>query len=1330
MNQGVDEKIIEWKKKLTDDKKDNPLLNLSKTKKAKIEISKVKPSALFTTFAEDSSEGVAIEDLVNEQIDSDFIKLLEKLLSGATSTLSEKGFNSLFLVLGTLTWFDIQKSSKKQEQEEFVSPLLLIPIYLQKKGKNPPEYKLSPTGEEVTINFLVANKLRDEFDITLPDSEKIQDLGYERFIDEIRNAIAKKEDWKVEETACITLFESVKTAMIKDIEQHKELIANHSILQGLALKKPVENPNHIEIADTQLDTINPESIYQICDADSSQQVVIETAKAGLSFVVQGPPGTGKSQTIANIIAELIAQDKRVLLVAEKQTALEAVYKKFSSEKCKLEELCLNLHHKEGAISPKEFVTELSKTKGLLSQRNEESESQKTRRGIFFQELDKSRQIINDNTASLHQRYKPIDRSAFELFGEILKLEREKVPSLKFNINNLQDWSQEILLLKAKNLINDLGQFEAFFRGKQNTIWSDSPVKKWDSDVSGELSQNINNLREGVELAKKTAIRLRDLLKIEHPRTLLALNRIQPAVAHIIDVPCVPKGCPQGRNLDSLKQLYSQLKNEIDNLQKISSELNHKYIQEFLNWDLSRIRDLKREFREYKGFFRWFRIGYWQIRRRVCTLRKEKNRVNYNKLTADIEQALERQKILSKLRDRTHDYYRNFELFFDGGMPDLEAIENGLTWLEDLQKYQISSKAVAAIISSDEQIQELRNLLPDLEDSINLIQEGFEFLRKHFPQYRMTKANELERKVLDVIESFIQEAEKELSLFQQLLDCKQRVEELEAIGATDFLSKLRQSDIPPQHWFTVLQKGVYKNWLEYIDSNNSELRNFNQNRQEQRIEEFSQLDTQQYQEAIGRLKQLHARRWEKWSVKPEAREQIVLLEQQYKLKRGHQRIRQFIKNVPELVTTLKPFCLMSPLAVSQYVDPEAIKFDVVIFDEASQVCTEDAVPSIMRANQVIVVGDDKQLPPTSYFKNNSSSDNEELEIYESLLDESSTVLNKFTLKWHYRSKHESLIAFSNYKFYDSELLTFPNPVKDSSRGVHFYYVEDGMYARGTDRNNLREAEEVAQIALNHFRENQENPDLSLGIVTLNQEQANTIQEQINQLSSDNPQFEEFSQEDSGKFFIKPLDKVQGDQQEVIIFSFGYGFDEAKKITYNFGPLTQVGGRRRLNVAITRAKSKFILVSSIKSGDFQPSKNPETNLIKEYFAYVENGGGILEDKLNDNLSYSDFLFEEDVYQALTERGYKVKKWVGRSAYPIDLAIIDERQQETEAFLLAIVCDGTIYQKYPTARERNRLRQKILQDLGWNIYTIWSKEWFRDRENQISELVNHIENLRNQK
>ncbi|WP_373526379.1 DUF4011 domain-containing protein [Nostoc sp.] len=512
----IQEKIKIWKKRLAGDSNSNPLIDFRKNQKPVVDILTTS-SLLYKNLAGDEPSSFPFSEIRSKQSDTDRIKLLDELSKGAKSSLEEKGFNSLFLVLGTLTWFDPEKP-----QEKYVSPILLVPVRLEKKGRKPPEFTLYPTDEDISVNFILINKLREEFNIMLPEGDRVQKLSYENFIDAVRGAIAKQPDWQIEETAHITLFQDAKAAMIQDLEQNQQKIANHLILRGLALKRTPDNLNKLAIPlEQELDQINPSLIYQICDADSSQQVVIEAAKAGLSCVVQGPPGTGKSQTIVNIIAELIGKNKKVLLVAEKQTALQVVFQRLKESK--LEDACLNLHH-QGTTKTKDFFNELDQTITELLQR---SEPKQLNWDTFFKPLRDCREILNNHAVNLHKPEQPLNKSAFDLYGEILRLKREKIPVLEFNLSNLQDWS-ETRLWNAKNLLEQLGKFEAIFRGRQKTIWSNSPLQSqsWSSEINKDLRTNLDNLSRGIKLAQDTVVSLRQLLKIKEPlQSLCDLDKL-------------------------------------------------------------------------------------------------------------------------------------------------------------------------------------------------------------------------------------------------------------------------------------------------------------------------------------------------------------------------------------------------------------------------------------------------------------------------------------------------------------------------------------------------------------------------------------------------------------------------------------------------------------------------------------------------------------------------------------------------------------------------------------------------------------------------------------
>ncbi|MEH1852482.1 MAG: IS1634 family transposase [Nostoc sp.] len=479
----IQEKIKIWKKRLAGDSNSNPLIDFRKNKKPVIDIL-ISSSLLYKKLVGEESSPFPFNEITTKQSATERIKLLDELRKGARSSLEEKGFNSLFLVLGTLIWFDSEKP-----QEKYVSPILLIPVRLEKKGRKLPEFTLYPTDDDISVNFILVNKLVDEFNITLPDSDRIQKLSYENFIDAVRSAIAKQPHWQIEETAHITLFQDAKAAMIQDLEQNQDKIANHPILQGLALKRTPDNFNKLAIPQEQeLDQINPSLIYQIHDADSSQQVVIEAAKIGLSCIVQGPPGTGKSQTIVNIITELIGKSKKVLVVAEKQTALEVVFDRL--KKSKLEDACLNLHH-QVTTKAKDFFNELDQTITKLSERNQ---TQQRDWDTFFKPLGDYQQVLNDHVVGLHKQEQPLNKSAFDLYGQILRLKREETPLLEFNLSNLQDWS-ESRLLEAKIPKELESQLKYHKISEVKIIEKEIKDKKVIYKVVGELRENQELIME-------------------------------------------------------------------------------------------------------------------------------------------------------------------------------------------------------------------------------------------------------------------------------------------------------------------------------------------------------------------------------------------------------------------------------------------------------------------------------------------------------------------------------------------------------------------------------------------------------------------------------------------------------------------------------------------------------------------------------------------------------------------------------------------------------------------------------------------------------------------
>lgn len=390
---------------------------------------------------------------------------------------------------------------------------------------------------------------------------------------------------------------------------------------------------------------------------------------------------------------------------------------------------------------------------------------------------------------------------------------------------------------------------------------------------------------------------------------------------------------------------------------------------------------------------------------------------------------------------------------------------------------------------------------------------------------------------------------------------------------------------------------------------------------------------------------------------------------------------------------------------------------------------------MRGAQVIIAGDSKQLPPTNFFAASISEGDYDTETgdmgeyddsdaYESILDESVTVLPERTLRWHYRSRHEHLIAFSNAKVYNHNLITFPSHIdKVADNGVEYVYVPNGVYDRSGKRCNLVEAKKVAELV---FEQIKKYPNRSLGVVTFSEAQQQAVESTVRQLRMQNQQYENFFVEDKEDgFFIKNLENVQGDERDTIIFSIGYAKDQNGVMYMNFGPLSRNGGYRRLNVAITRAKYNVKLVGSIKPADIRlENTNAEgVKMLRSYIEFAMHGAEVLQRELTvSEIVNTDSPFEESVYDFLTGKGYRIATQVGCSGYRIDMAV--KHPTLSGRFVLGVECDGATYHSARTARERDRLRQAVLEDIGWRIYRIWSTDWIKDTITEGEKLLLAVE------
>ena len=436
------------------------------------------------------------------------------------------------------------------------------------------------------------------------------------------------------------------------------------------------------------------------------------------------------------------------------------------------------------------------------------------------------------------------------------------------------------------------------------------------------------------------------------------------------------------------------------------------------------------------------------------------------------------------------------------------------------------------------------------------------------------------------------------------------------------------------------------------------------------------------------------------------------------------VRQLLAEARGVIGRLKPCFLMSPLSVAQYLPAEAT-FDMVVFDEASQIPVWDAIGVIARAKQCVIVGDPRQMPPTSFFQKAEGAEDEEAdEDLESILDECLAAgLSSAYLGWHYRSRHESLIAFSNHNYYDDRLCTFPAAKSSPRLGVVSRYVEGGVYDAKASRTNRAEAEALVDYIFSRLSDPAWKRR-SAGVVTFSMAQRNLVEDLIEERRAANPAFEDYFADDGEEpFFVKNLENVQGDERDVILFSVGYAKGPDGKFLMNFGPLNRSGGERRLNVAVTRAKEQIVVFASCRGAEIDLSRTQATGAahLRAFLEYAERGGVPAADA--DGAAARD-RFADEVATFLESKGYSVERNVGCSGFRVDIGVVNP--SEKGSFIAAVECDGASYAGARTVRDRDELRTSVLRSLGWNTVRVWAADWAFDRARGEERLLKELESI----
>lgn len=658
-----------------------------------------------------------------------------------------------------------------------------------------------------------------------------------------------------------------------------------------------------------------------------------------------------------------------------------------------------------------------------------------------------------------------------------------------------------------------------------------------------------------------------------------------------------------------------------------------------------------------------------------------------------------------------------------GATALKFLEEKLSWssaLRGLISKASSEEKLDSALTAETLVALAEAKLPEtFRGSLVAWSSAWGNLRNHFSPEVHDRLNRLLSNFgtgRELLESF-KRAEPEIEAW---FDLNNSVEVLSEFGLSAVLEVARSGGFDPEFGPRYLLNSVLTQWAELTMSGDPRLIEDPTFGRSQFIEKYRELDSRLKNNAVSEIVASAVSR------RPRSGQgQAGLIEREAEKKTRHIPVRELIDRSRDVIQALHPCFMMSPLAVSQYL-PADMNFDVVIFDEASQVTPGDAINCIYRGNALIAAGDQKQLPPMSFFAA-SGFDDEGLEEdaaadFDSVLDlmKASGSFKSLTLNWHYRSRHEHLIAYSNASFYGSRLVTFPGAIAESEDlGVKFFRVQ-GIYRRSGGANNPIEAQEVAARVIHHF---DNRPGQSLGVVAFSTAQRDAIENAVLLARKNRPDLDQhFEGNRQDGFFVNSLEAVQGDERDVIIFSIGYGPDETGKIYKNFGPLNRAGGERRLNVAITRARKLVEIVSSMSASELGEVNSEGARHLRKYLDFAERGPAALHIELDSNGAGTDSPFEDSVIDEIRSWGYEVQPQVGVAGYRIDIGV--KHPNSPGVFILGVECDGAMYHSSKTARDRDRLRHEILEGLGWTIHHIWGTAWYRNRERELLRLKEVLE------
>ena len=1331
----VEARVKAWTDQLLDLTLKNSLLNLRLEGKRVLSLTGLDAAGLENALASGKevtiraanatgrAPATAVSSALNEE---ELLRRAIAIDTEARHDLEEGGAWTLYAAIGLLRWYEADSSGQLR-----TAPLLLVPVRLA-IDRPRRTVKVAPHDDDTLGNPTLVEYLRGNFGIQLDALASLKEAGpgvdVAATLQGVREAIARHPRWSVDASTHLGLFAFQKLIMWRDLRANGARLLASGVARVIAEKPRARYTAKVDPVDRRtLDQSSPTAdVPLILDADSTQLSAVVTGLRGESFVVQGPPGTGKSQTIANLIGAAMGAGKRVLFVSEKMAALTVVHERL--ERAGLGPFCLALHSRE---------TKAQVMASLRRAWDQADPSAADGTGGAWEakaaEVDVARHGLNEYAQALHAPI-PTGESYRLAAARLLSPTLATAPRVNLDPSVLRAMTDARLarLLRQGDdfaaAADKLGPLQAHpFRDCEPTSASAAAVNR--------LATGVSQLRDAIDEITGAKGEIEARAEVADAGSIETAAAIATWIAAVADHRA-PSSVASPATWEGAKRCVAEVRRASDANDAACAEISSRW-----KADLAPYAHLEPRIRAWIGRF-WLFAWFALFGVRAALEKVARGRLaSHGAIADDLARSTATRDQQARVRGARADLARSFEGTWDGAdLPTIGAVVDRTDALLTTgspfgARATAAARAIFATSASDPARDQARRAAQRMIAAIARLHATTHEVLEASSIARAARWSPSDRDALARAASLVEAWAGRTDAFRDLALFRERAAELEASGCGHVVASHAIGAIAPGDVHRAIERAVLDHARAAAEDARPVLRKFQGGAHHARVADFRARDLGTQAAARARIAaQLRARiPPRRATAQTNAGETAVLENELRKIKR-HMPVRKLLQKVPTLVDRLKPCLMMSPLSVAQYLPPEPGLFDLLVFDEASQIPVPDAIGAIARAKQVVVVGDSRQMPPTRFFRSQMegdappTDDNDDAQDsgdLESVLDEALAAgLPEVRLGWHYRSRHDSLIAFSNANLYENKLEVFPSATRESdSLGIELVGVRPGGYEGGGV--NREEAQALVAHLCTRLRAHAPGTR-SFGVVTFSAAQQGVIGELLEAERARDRVIDAHCASGVEPVFVKNLENVQGDERDEILFSIAYGRDARGGLRMSFGPLNGTGGERRLNVATTRARCRMTVFSTLTAADLDLPTTAATGakLLRDFLRYAEQRGpsGPRGESMSDAF---DSDFERQVYDAIRALGHQAHTQVGSGGYRIDLAIVD--RATPGQYVLAVECDGKAYHSGATARDRDRLRQSVLEGLGWRMHRVWSTDWWYGRDREIARLRDAIEEAR---